>query len=204
MRRGELRELILGAAVGLFLEKGYEGLSMRQIAEAIGYTATTIYRYFENKDALLRAIIDEGFGRFLGALSAASRSQKEAGARLKAIGAAYIRFGMNYPLHYQLMFMQRCDLLMDGWSSATGDDSFYVLQDATREAMEAGVLRQGDPREISYLLWSMVHGLTSLRISLPTHLQKQDYEQTVEQGLEAILCGLYPNAIEQAKERKKA
>jgi len=76
-RRGQekeqLRQRILDAAGELFLEFGYEGLSMRQIAERIGYSATTIYRHYESKDDLLFAIVYEGFVRFGRHLAKASQ-----------------------------------------------------------------------------------------------------------------------------------
>ena len=52
------------AAGELFLKHGYEGFSLRQVAEQIGYSPGTIYLYFDNKDDLLRALADEGLSPF--------------------------------------------------------------------------------------------------------------------------------------------
>lgn len=108
-----MRWAILDAAGALFLEQGYEGLSMRQIAERIGCSATTIYRYYENKDDLLFAIVLEGFMRFGKQLARASASSDDPLERLKALGHAYIEFGLKNPIYYQLMFMQRFDFLFE-------------------------------------------------------------------------------------------
>lgn len=70
-QKENLRGAILAAAGELFLEQGYEAFSMRQVAERIGYSATTIYRYYEDKDDLLFAIVHEGFTEFQRALVAA-------------------------------------------------------------------------------------------------------------------------------------
>src|SRR5918998_3534570 len=106
-----LSRAILDAAASLFLEQGYEGLSMRQIAERIGYSATTIYRYYEDKDDLLFAIVREGFLRFGKQLAKAAASSDDPRARLAALGNAYIEFGLRNPVYYRLMFMQRFDFL---------------------------------------------------------------------------------------------
>ena len=60
-QRQELRQAILTAASDVFLAQGYAGFSVRQVAERIGYSAATIYLYFQDKDDLLFAVVDEGF-----------------------------------------------------------------------------------------------------------------------------------------------
>src|SRR5919112_3798302 len=94
-QKDDLRRAILDAAAALFLEHGYEGLSMRQIAERIGYSATTIYRYYEDKDDLLFAIVQEGFLRFGQQLAKAAQSSDDPRERLPALGHAYIEFGLK-------------------------------------------------------------------------------------------------------------
>ncbi|MCB9639793.1 MAG: TetR/AcrR family transcriptional regulator [Myxococcales bacterium] len=191
-KRGELREPILAATASLFLEKGYEGLSMRQIADAIGYTATTIYRYFANKDELLFALVEEGFMRFVQSLLQASRSKTEALPRLLAIGKAYVLFGIENPLHYRLMFMQRHDLLMESRDcEATAPiRSFSVLTDAVEYAMKQKALRQGDVLRVSHMLWAAVHGLTTLYMAIPRMSLPGPYELIVEDMLNNLLAGL--------------
>src|SRR5919112_6714668 len=145
-QKEDLWRTILDAAAGLFLEHGYEALSMRQIAERIGYSATTIYRYYEDKDDLLFAIVQEGFLRFGTQLTKAARRGGEPLARLQALGHAYVEFGLKNPVYYQLMFMQRSDFLFESRAEeAPMIDSFGVLQQSVEQAMGAGLLRQGDP-----------------------------------------------------------
>src|SRR5919112_1174148 len=94
-QKEDLRRTILDAAAGLFVEHGYEALSMRQIAERIGYSATTIYRYYEDKDDLLFAIVQDGFLRFGQQLAKAAQSSDDPRERLPALGHAYIEFGLK-------------------------------------------------------------------------------------------------------------
>src|SRR5258707_15357238 len=107
----ELRQTILRAAAGLFLEQGYERFSLRQVAERVGYSPTTIYLYFRNKDDLLFTVVDEGFVRFGQQLAAAAESQEDPWERIIALGRAYVTFALQNPVYYQLMFMQRTDFL---------------------------------------------------------------------------------------------
>src|SRR6476659_3992354 len=139
----DVRQAILDAAAELFREHGYERFSLRQVAERIGYSPTTIYLYFTDKDDLLFTVADVGFTRFGEQLVAAAASVTAPAGRLTAMGRAYIDFGIGNPAYYQLMFMQRGDFLM---AKKAGEcepriDSFGVLQQAVRDAIDAGAVR---------------------------------------------------------------
>src|SRR5436309_12294945 len=108
----ELRQTILSAAGELFLEQGYERFSLRKVAERIGYSPTTIYLYFRDKDDLLFTVVDEGFVKFGQELAKAAASTEDLWKRLIALGRAYVNFGLQNPVYYQLMFVQRTDFLM--------------------------------------------------------------------------------------------
>jgi AcrR family transcriptional regulator len=162
----ELREAILAAAGELILEKGYEAFSLRQVAERIGYSATTIYLYFENKDALVAAVIAEGFSRFLRALEAVDTDDPL--ARTADLGRAYVQFARANPVYYRLMFMHRPDLValaQRGDDAGTFTASFDVLERAVQRAMDAGAIRAGDARGYSFVLWALVHGVASLALT---------------------------------------
>lgn len=187
----ELREAILHAASQLFAEQGYERFSLRQVAERIGYSATTIYLYFKDKDDLLFAVVDEGFERFGQLLAAAAAGTDDPIARLGALGRAYIAFGLSNPVHYQLMFMQRADFLL---CQRPGEDQsriagFTVLNQAVRSAIDAGALRPGDADAYSDSLWALVHGLVALAISMPSVFAER-IQQTAETALAMSIDGL--------------
>src|SRR5215470_5659906 len=165
----ELRQTILTTAGELFLEQGYDHFSLRKVAERVGYSPTTIYLYFRDKDDLLFSVVEESFERFGQQLAAAAESQEDAWERLIALGRAYVAFGLQNPVYYQLMFMQRADFLMH---TPVGESqpriaSFRVLQQTVQQAIDAGVLRPGDAQSYSDVLWALVHGMVSLAISMP-------------------------------------
>ena len=59
----DVRALVLNTALRLFLKFGYRKVTMRKIAEEIGYTPGTIYLYFKNKAEILYELHNEGFKR---------------------------------------------------------------------------------------------------------------------------------------------
>lgn len=180
----ELRSAILSAAGDLILEYGYERFSLRQVAERIGYSATAIYLHFEDKDALVAAVIEEGFARFLQALEAVKT--EDPAERIADLGRAYVRFGLRNRVHYQLMFMQRGDLLMRPLDGAAENDSpsFLVLQNSVQRAIDTGVLRPGDARTYSLVYWATVHGVVSLVIGGVVPLDDATVERITEIALE--------------------
>jgi AcrR family transcriptional regulator len=189
----ELRQAILDAAGSLFLAEGYDGVSMRRIADQIGYTPTTIYLHFKNRDELLLALLEDGYARFGQALAEAAASRREPLRRLAAIGQAYIAFGLANPMHYQLMFMRRADFLQASLSASREGrvDSFGVLRDAVQAALEAGAIRRADVMTHSLALWSLVHGIVALAVMMPREMfDAAQMERVGELALQTFLKGL--------------
>jgi AcrR family transcriptional regulator len=190
--REGLRRIILDAAGQLFLEQGYEGFSMRRVAERIGYSATTIYRYYEDKDDLLFAVVNEGFSEFARQLREAAESVSNPLKRLEALWHAYLRFGLSNPVYYQMMFMQRTDLLFESRREQSGPmiESFDVLQTAVGAAMDAGVIKRGEVLTYSRVIWSLVHGVTALALADPKRFTPEVVEKNSRLALKMIALGL--------------
>jgi AcrR family transcriptional regulator len=162
-QKADLRQGILEAATKLFEENGYEDFSLRQVAEAIGYTPTTIYLYFKDKDDLLLHVAYDGFKLFGQSLEKAYQSKTSTLERFEATGWAYFEFAMSHPIHYRLMFMQRSEFLQrkpESYESIV--DSFGVLQRVIEEGIKENVFVSGDSRSHSALIWANVHGVVSL------------------------------------------
>src|SRR4051794_19999004 len=165
----ELRQAILRAAGELLVEVGHERFSLRQVAERVGYSATTIYLHFKDRDDLLFAVVDEAFDDFLSATRAAVARSDDPESRLRELGRVYIRFGLEHPTQYRLMFMERTGYLLGHRprSEEPRIDSFGILRQTVQAAIDAGVLRPGDAELYSQTLWALVHGVVSLAIGMP-------------------------------------
>jgi AcrR family transcriptional regulator len=192
-QKEELRQAILHAAGELFLQHGYEAFSLRQVAEYLGYSATTIYLYFDNKDALLFAVADDAYRLFCEAELRAFMSTEDPIQRLLAIGHTYVEFGLAHPTAYKLMFIQRTDFLMGAMKGEAHPriDSFKASEQAVRLAMEAGAIRQGDPSVVFGALWSMVHGLVMLALTMP-EFTPEATTRVMEEAFSILLHGLVP------------
>lgn len=166
--RKELRESILREAGALFVELGYDGFSMRKVAARIGYSVTTIYHHFKDKDALLMALLGEAFCSFGQSLDAAGAGETGPVARVVATGRAYVQFARENPVFFHLMFLRRPDYLIRREQEALRDahDGYSsLLRDAER-LQEAGYYRGHSPESVAAAFWASVHGLAMLSLTV--------------------------------------
>jgi AcrR family transcriptional regulator len=193
-RRGEgerLREEILAAAERLLLETGSEeAVSIRAVAAAVGVTAPSIYRHFEDKNHLLFEVCGQQMARLGGHLRAAMAEVDDPVLALGMMGAAYVRFGVEHPEHYRIMFMGRSDLTPEQYADELLLDTspFAMLVQTVTRAVEAGTTRHDDPLRIALVLWSAVHGLTSLLVAKP-NLPWPDVDVLVGDLLDVVVGG---------------
>ena len=103
-RRTERRQQIVDTASLLFSERGYENVTLRAIAEKLGYAHAALYRYFPDKASLLAEICKETFDQLIVELDAQQRQAQGPEAQLLAVSLGFVRFGMAHPHHFQVVF----------------------------------------------------------------------------------------------------
>lgn len=164
--RGALRSAILAAAGEVFLESGFEAFSMRQVAARIGYSATTIYHHFLNKEELLKAVLEQAFARFEEATLKVLEDEMDPSRRMGALGKAYVRFGVAHPVLYQLMYLRR-PAANEGepLACSSASPTYRALQEGVRRGIETGLLPSIDSQALSDWMWATVHGLVMLGIT---------------------------------------
>ena len=166
-QKTEIRRLILDASMKLFVEEGFENVSIRKIADLIEYSPTTVYLYFKDKDEILFNLHEMCFLK-MAEYNEGLWSVKNPLVRLSKMGENYLRFGLENPAFYDLMFIQRAPMtslekmVECDWKS--GDVALGRLKEAIAEAMELGLIAKSDVEVASMAIWSMVHGLVSLAI----------------------------------------
>lgn len=190
----DLRKKILEAAKGLFLEKGYDQTSIRNIAEKIEYSPTTIYLYFKDKDSIFYALHSEGFCLFNNRMSVL-QSVADPFERLKAMGKIYIEFCKENKELYDLMFIQESPMNCleennESWDE--GKASFTFLKQTVSECMDKGYFPENDVEATSFFIWSTMHGMCSLQIRNRTCqvISESNQENIVEYGYSVLISML--------------
>lgn len=166
----ELRGKILDAARILFASEGYDAVTMRRIAEAIEYSPAAIYLHFADKEALVRELCEGDFlalAQHVEGLVAIADPIE----RLRALGMAYVEFGLTHPHHYRLMFMEPHQEEPPQQLVKKGDpktDTYALLRLIVEEALGRGLLREEltDADLIAQTIWAGVHGVVALRTAM--------------------------------------
>ena len=156
---GDLRAALLAAGLRLLATRDADGLSLREMARAVGVSATSVYRHFPDKTALMAALAREGLDRLaLAQAAAAADVTQGCAASFAATGRAYVRFALANPALFRLIFTSSARL------QATGEaEALRMLRAnvAARLPVDAGA----DRIEVAALrAWALVHGLAMLML----------------------------------------
>ena len=191
-----LRRQILDASRQILIEQGYGALSLRRIASTIGCSATAIYLYFDNRDALVHSLIDEGFDLLYERVAAASRtehSDTDPLDGLRKIAWEYIAFGLENPEYYEIMFLlnprEMARFPTDKFRRAARTMEPFV--DELRAGIAAGRLRSVDSRGFVNVVWASLHG--GISVVLARRLDVRiDRERFLRELLDNALLGALP------------
>lgn len=163
------RDRILDAACTLYLEKGLQGLSLREVARQVGISATAIYRHFMNKEDLVIHVVDKGF-RIFGSYLQRALEEKTPEERLNKSGWSYVEFALDHPGYYNLIFVAP-----QVWETPALPEhvrqrsaaTFQMLVDRVQECLDSGwQLRvAADSVEVARGIWALTHGLVSLYLA---------------------------------------
>src|SRR5919197_75475 len=163
-----LREEILAAAVQLVGRLGsIDALSLRAVAREAGITPMSIYAHFESKEELVWELLDVEFAALAERLAAAENQAQDPVARLRARCLQYVRFGLERPGHFVVLFgtagrptpPEVTPHQLPGWPAFAG----FIA--AIETCVAAGSAPQLDPRAAALRLWVALHGMTVLRVS---------------------------------------
>jgi AcrR family transcriptional regulator len=186
------RDEILDAARMLFLRQGYEAVTVRKIAAAIGCAPGTIYLHFADKGEIFESLCSETFQKLSARLAAIAGDDDDPLECVRRGGRAYIAFALEHPGHYVITFLTQkkgsgkdrdADIL------DAGLQCFGNLRRMVTRCSEAGCLRVNHVDEVSQVIWSFLHGLVSLLI---THGEFPFVEQSrlVERHLDILIAGI--------------
>jgi AcrR family transcriptional regulator len=196
--REDTREKILHAARELFVERGFEDVTMRGIARAIDYTPTAIYHHFESKEDLVTQLCHTDFvhlaRHFVRAAAIADPVE-----RIRAIGEAYLDFAVEYPNHYRFMFITMLpadsrDFVASHKHDNPEEDAYAFLRRACGEAIEQKLLRPEltDADELCQILWGALHGLISIHLIKRNEpwVPLRDLKSTAHRVMDCLFTGI--------------
>jgi AcrR family transcriptional regulator len=188
LRRAE----ILLAAERIFLTDGYEGATIRKIADEVGVSSTALYMHFPDKAAMLYEICERAFADLLASNAEISAKPLDAVVRTRGMLEAYMRWGFDHPNAYQLVYCSRRPLSTDLAPPGAADLSrqcFETFSGVVREVAAEGRLRTGDAASAAQALWLASHGVVAM-VTVRPQFEWAAREELMRVTLDGLLYGL--------------
>ncbi len=158
---GDLRAALIAEGLRLLAARDAESLSLREVARGVGVSATSVYRHFPDKDALMTALAVEGLKQLGTAQGEASAAAGGGMAGFAATGRAYVRFALDQPALFRLIFASPALLAeRDAEQIGATQAGEMLLANAARQAGQDG----GDAQVRAIKAWALVHGLAMLML----------------------------------------
>ena len=188
-RQRRTRQTILDATLEMVRTRGIDKVSWRSIARAVDYSPSGLYEYFDSKDEIIHTLAAEGMAildEYLAAVDCSAALEDQ----LVEMGLAYIRFAHDHPVRFNLSFSLLPSKRQSVEQAPAG--AYKRLFDLVQRGLDEGRFRtasQDGPDDLTYLFWSLFHGMASLQI---THLRDfdADFARTDRQGIQALVQGL--------------
>lgn len=187
------RQKLCKVAASLFIGNGEKGVTMRELAVALGVSAMTPYRYFRNKEEILAAIRAQAYEQLADALEVAATASLTAEAeRIQALCQAYVDFALENPSRYKLMIdhaqhnendypelkiaIDRCNVWLTSYAQGLVDTGVFC----------------GNPQLIAYSFWANLHGVVSLQLA--GRITKDcDMNEVVAMAYRALIAAFAPS-----------
>ena len=187
------RHNILAAARTIAVAEGWQAVTIRKVAARIEYSPPTIYEHFASKEAILLALMREGFAALLAAIHQARTSTSDPEAALVAMARAYWAFAWQQPELYQVMHGLGGVPFCGDVAEAKGGlpepeqvfDEVLAALAAFAEATHANV---GDPEEAVEIIWATLHGFIALTMSEHLDGRRERSAYLAEHAMRTLLA----------------
>jgi AcrR family transcriptional regulator len=186
------RNRILACACDLYLRAGFDGFSMRKLAQSVGVTAPALYRHFEGRENLLIQVVGEGYKVQIQYLNRALAGQSPA-ERFRMAGWEYLNFALENPRYYEILYSYAQIL---GPEVEFAEISPLVEQvhlfwlDRVQECMGAGLLKEDDPEVVARSFWALAHGLISIHQKRLLGLTEEEFREAYMRSATHLLSGV--------------
>jgi AcrR family transcriptional regulator len=178
--RQEMRERILQSAHTLFLNRSFEEISIRHIADTIEYSPATIYLYFRDKNEIFYALQGEAFKAF-NAFVADVSGITDPFARLRKLAERYLEFSLTHPKYYTIMYImespKNSDENSENWKE--GVKALNFLEGILMDCQQKKYFKSQEVKTLAFSIWSFMHGMCSLALRNRMRVYSPDVRESM-------------------------
>jgi AcrR family transcriptional regulator len=185
-------ESIMACACELYLSDGLAGLSMRKLAKEVGVTAPALYRYYDGREAVLADLVRHAHGVFFDYIRRGLEPPTPA-ERFRRAVQGYFDFALEHPRWFAIMFSGPERLGMEAIPEDIEAMDCAIHQfwnDRVNECMRAGILKEGDPQDVSLTMWAHAHGLIQLYSQGRLNTDEAGFRRLVKESSARIFAGM--------------
>lgn len=183
--RRELKSEIVESAREIFVRDGFEGFSMRKLAQQVGYSPAAIYLHFASKEELFESIVEESFAHLHERLRILLDERgKDPVRQLKRGLRIYVEWGLEHPNEYQIAFIVRNPAKKPYATHA----AFDVARSLVQRILEGSGADERERESRTQALWAATHGVTSLLIQRPS-FPWVSKERLIDDVIESAVMG---------------
>jgi TetR/AcrR family transcriptional regulator len=202
-RKARTESTILGAAETLFLERGFHGVTVEQVAEAADVAVGSIYVHFDSKEGLYLALLERAFEVERSYMEAALDSGSAPLQQLLLAGDAYLRFYFENPGYFRILVWPHVDARPgDELPEAAqrlaerAEQQVVRLAEVLAACQKEGLVRDGDPYKVAKFMWGAWNGVIALNLR-PDRLRLEDDElrAVIAEGRRVLAEGIATQAV---------
>ncbi len=178
-----VRDSILNATREIVISEGWQAVSIRKIADAIGYSLPVVYTHFDNKDAILEEFVKLGFSMLNEVIANAKCNITSAEQQLTEMASAYFKFAFDKREYYQMMFglgMPSCERAKE--IVEIGNFGSIIIE--TIQNIHPPINDDEKIRLKFHTFWSILHGLTAINMinmtATPNEMQQLVLQDAVQ------------------------
>jgi len=199
----EIRQKILDQALEMIAEDGFDGMTMRRLANKFGFAAKTLYNYFSSKDEIYLMVLERGFEILNSKVENSGRGLTDPVIKLRSMCRTYVDFGIRNANYYNIMFnwdvpryIDYKNTIIEPVAREEKDIAYNLAAIIGNAVDEIWNLYQNFSREdVSYLilrLWATLHGVVSLYNSGGIHSYESRPDAVVERLIEDAIRPFLP------------
>lgn len=190
VEKKELRRKIIDSASRIVVEEGYDKLSIRKIAAQIDYSPGIVYHYFEDKEAIVSAVAEEGYQTILRRLLQKRQSQANPMDELIDGLRVFISLMLEEPNQFRAIMLtdiegiqKKVNMLSKGMMNER--QSIQYMADILKRGMELGQFREMEIELTAQIIWTSTYGLIT-RLILEKHVPKEQQQRLIDYHLDFL------------------
>ena len=194
LKQEEIKANILNAARKVVAEEGFQGLSIRKITRLIDYSPGIVYHYFQDKEEIVEALVNEGYERILASIASVPRNETQPETEIKEIFTKYLKAALKAPEEYKTFLLSenpsilaKTSLLSKGIMQRSR--TLQALGEVIQRGVELGKFTPCDPELTAQIIWTSVFGLI-IKIIIEGNIPEEQIERLIEQEFKLLFNGL--------------